>query len=410
MATQMTGKTFNVGGVLLERPFKIRRLGHFGINVIDMEKGKRFYKDLLGFRIVDVRDPLGGKPVPDEMKDFGDHNGYFFRYQSDHHAFVLYNHRVRGAMDRLGRWRKDVNVNQITWQVQSLEEVVGADKWLTDNGNNMVRRGRDMPGSNWHTYLMDPDWFQNELFYGIEQIGWDGYSKPNSMHKGGYHEFPELPHRSEYAEINEAIAKGMDPREGYRHTEALPEKYDVQGILLARPFKITRIGPVRLFCSDLEASLKFYRDMLGFIVTEETTCKGHRCVFLRNNTEHHSLALYPVELRKEIGLSENSKLMSFGVQVANYKQLRDAKAFLQEQGVQIKELPGELYPGIDYSFFALDGDNQAIQFYSSMEQIGWDGKPRPASQRRQVKPGVWPETIEGMSDTYAGETLLGPWN
>ncbi|MFN4282840.1 MAG: VOC family protein [Alphaproteobacteria bacterium] len=410
MATEMTGKKFDVGGVLLERPFKIRRLGHFGINVIDMEKGKRFYKDLLGFRIVDIRDPLGGKPVPDEMKEFGDHNGYFFRYQSDHHAFVLYNHRVRGAMDRLGRWRKDVNVNQITWQVQSLEEVVGADKWLTENGNNMVRRGRDMPGSNWHTYLMDPDWFQNELFYGIEQIGWDGYSKPNSMHKGGYHEFPELPHRSEYAEINEAIAQGMDPREGYRHTESLPEKYDVQGILLARPFKITRIGPVRLFCSDVEASLKFYRDMLGFIVTEEIVYKGHRCVFLRNNTEHHSMALYPIELRKEIGLSENSKLMSFGVQVANYKQLRDAKAFLQEQGVQIKELPGELYPGIDYSFFALDGDGQAIQFYYSMEQIGWDGKPRPASQRRPVKPGVWPETVEGLSDTYAGETLLGPWN
>ena len=69
MATQVPGKTYDVGGVLMERPFKIRRLGHFGINVVDMEKGKRFYRDLLGFRIVDVRDPLGGMSLVDE--DFG---------------------------------------------------------------------------------------------------------------------------------------------------------------------------------------------------------------------------------------------------------------------------------------------------------------------------------------------------
>ena len=410
MATQVPGKTYDVGGVLMERPFKIRRLGHFGINVVYMEKGKRFYRDLLGFRVVDVRDPLGGKPKPDAIKDFGDHQGYFFRYQSDHHAFVLYNHNVRGAMDRLGRWRKDVTVNQITWQVQSLQEVVEANQWLTDGGGNMVRRGRDMPGSNWHTYLMDPDWFQNELYYGIEQIGWDGYSKPHSMHDGEYHEFPTLPHRSEYAEVNDAIAKGMDPRTGYRHTETLPEKYDAQGIMLARPFKITRIGPVRLFVTDMAASLKFYRDTLGFTVTEEITYKGHRCVFLRVNTEHHSMALYPIELRKEIGLSEHTKLASFGVQVANYRQLREARDFLKQNGVEIKELPNELYPGIDYSFFAIDGDGQAIQFYYYMEQIGWDGKARPVSQRRAVKPGVWPETLDALSDSYTGETLLGPWN
>ena len=54
MATQVPGKRYDVGGVLMERPFKIRRLGHFGINVVDMEKGKRFYRDLLGFRVVDV--------------------------------------------------------------------------------------------------------------------------------------------------------------------------------------------------------------------------------------------------------------------------------------------------------------------------------------------------------------------
>lgn len=47
---------FNVGGVLLDQPFKIRRLGHFGFNLENMEAGVSFYADLLGFRISDIMD------------------------------------------------------------------------------------------------------------------------------------------------------------------------------------------------------------------------------------------------------------------------------------------------------------------------------------------------------------------
>jgi hypothetical protein len=39
---------FNVGGVLLNQPFKIRRLGHFEFNLSDVEAGIHFYVDLLG--------------------------------------------------------------------------------------------------------------------------------------------------------------------------------------------------------------------------------------------------------------------------------------------------------------------------------------------------------------------------
>ena len=148
---------FDVGGILLDRPFKIRRLGHFGINVTDMEAGLRFYRELLGFRITDIRDPFAGKEVPDEIKRFGDHKGYFFRYASDHHAFVMYNHNVRGATDTKGRWRRHVTINQITWQVGSLGEIVHAIDYFKEREIPVARTGRDMPGSNWHTYLLDPD-------------------------------------------------------------------------------------------------------------------------------------------------------------------------------------------------------------------------------------------------------------
>ncbi len=42
MAEQATNE-FRVGGYRLERPFKIRRLGHFGFYAYDMEKSLEFF-------------------------------------------------------------------------------------------------------------------------------------------------------------------------------------------------------------------------------------------------------------------------------------------------------------------------------------------------------------------------------
>ena len=409
MLDSIDGK-YNVGGVLLDRPFKIRRLGHFGINAIKMEEALHFYHALMGFKIVDIRDPFPeGREIPPKLKKFGDLRGYFFRYSHDHHAFVLYNHRQRGALDRLGRWRENITVNQITWQVGTLAEVVQGHQWLTERGNNMIRAGRDMPGSNWHTYLMDADWFQNELYYGIEQIGWNGYSKPWDMHNREYKEPAPLPQISEYREVTDAVESGIELNTGYRDIEPMEEKYDVDGILLGRPFKITKIGPVRLFCQDIAAALHFYRDTLGFVETETIEFRGHQCVFLRNNTEHHSMALYPIGLRKELGCREDTQLFAFAVRLANYQQLKNAVKFFQEQGCTVRDdIPQELYPGIDYSAFILDPDGLLIQLYAYMEQVGWDGRPRPASERRNIKRGDWPDTIDQFSDSYMGEPFLGP--
>jgi catechol 2,3-dioxygenase-like lactoylglutathione lyase family enzyme len=193
-----------------------------------------------------------------------------------------------------------------------------------------------------------------------------------------------------------------------RHVEKGPFKYDVGGVLLARPFKVIKIGPVRLFVRDLQKCVDWYTQVLGLRVTEEVEYEGHRCVFLRCNTEHHSLALYPIELRANLGLSPHTTCMSFGNQVGDYQQLRNAVDYLKAEGVTIKYLPPELFPGIDYSAFAVDPDGHTIQLYYYMEQVGWDGKVRPKSKRRKVNNNKWPEAVKPMADTFDGETLLGP--
>lgn len=390
---------FDVGGVLLDRPFKVRRLGHFGFNVNDLEAHRHFYGDLLGFKTSDVM-----------TMDDGAARGIFMRYGGDHHAFVLFKRPPAGQPGPGSSSNPEVTLNQITWQVGSLAEVGNAAKWFTENDIQILRVGRDMPGSNWHAYLPDPDGHTNELYYGIEQVGWDGLSKPRSMYYRGFREAPPLPQINELQEVNDAIAEGIDVHSGYRQEDEPPAVYEVDGIMLARPFKITKIGPVSLFVDDLDAAERFYRERMGFVKTEETSWQGHRGVFMRANTEHHSLALYPKTLRADIGFSPHSSCMAFGVQLANYRQLRDAVAFLRENGVTVRlDVPSELTPGIDYVAYAFDPDGHCIQLYYYMEQVGWDGQPRPASMRRQVEPGEWPAALEPMSDTFQGEVFTGPW-
>src|SRR5205085_12678038 len=98
---------------------------------------------------------------------------------------------------------------------------------------------------------------------------------------------PPLPQISEFDEVEAAIADRIDLQSGFRYREGNARTFDVDGILLARPFKIVRIGPVRLFVSDVDRALAFYRDVLGLSHSTSVTWNGHRCEFLRANSEHH---------------------------------------------------------------------------------------------------------------------------
>src|ERR1700685_4075231 len=206
------GQRYNVGGVMLERPFKIRRLEHFGFNMDRIEEGRAFYGDLLGFKISDLADFSRAPWV-------------------SHHAMVLFSKKLMDhRADR--KFVPGITVNQITWQCGSLKEIGDAHSYFTEHQVRIQRVGRDMPGSNWHTYVYDPDGHTNELYYGIEQIGWNQLSKPRAMYYRGFNEKPPLPQMSESAELAEAREKGIDLYSGHKPNGSLAETYDVDGVLL----------------------------------------------------------------------------------------------------------------------------------------------------------------------------------
>ena len=401
---------YSVGGVLLNRPFKIRRLGHFGFNITKLDEGLNFYSNLLGFKVSDPHHFSNlSAEAEEKVKQFGQIHGYFMHHGSDHHSFVLFNKLVTDTLAAFrGRTLKpDMTINQITWQVGSMAEVANGAQFLRKNDVPIVKTGRDMPGSNWHVYAFDPDLHNNELYYGIEQIGWTVRSKPKAMYYRRFDETPPLPIMSEEDEIEDAKKKGIDVYSGHNHKETLPAKYDVEGVLLPRPFKVTKIGPVNLFVTNLQKSEAFYTKIYGFTKTEEVNYKGHSCIFLRCGNEHHSLALFPIELRAELGLNEHTTCASFGLEVTSYNQLRNAVTFLTNHGVKTIDFPEELHPGIDYAKYVLDPDGHCLQLYYYMEQLGWEGKPRPKELRR-VAQKDWPENLEPLSDTYADQVFQGP--
>ncbi len=404
MATQIKAQTYDVGGVKLARPFKVRRLGHFGLHLDHLAEGVRFYTDLLGFRVSDTMDFRHGGRNPEIYDGVDDTRAFFLRFGGDHHAFVL---GGKQAADARRGFKGDDSTGQMSYQVGSLGEVGNAVPWLTEQGQKIRTTGRDMPGSNWHVYFTDPDRRTIELFYGMEQIGWNGRTKPKPMYDRRFHEAPPLPQMSEFDEVEQALGKGVDIDAGYRHVE-LPARFDVEGVLLPRPFKIVNLGPLHLFVRDMAAAESFYRDVMGFTLTEEVIWQGERCLFFRVNTEHHTVGLYPIALRSALGISSQTTCLSFGVQLGSYCQLREAVNFLKAEGCQIRELPAELAPGVDYTAYVSDPDGHAVQLYFQMDQIGWDGKARPAELRSRLPLQQWPNEVDGQPDSYTGQVFLGP--
>lgn len=395
---KITGSKYNVGGVALDRPFKILRLGHFGFNAADLEASRRFYFDLLGFFITE---PAGA--------------GYFGRHAGDHHSFALFDKKRFNEREYVGErakhFREDNDINQITWQVQSIAEMADATKYFHDIGVEVIREGRaGGGGSQYHLYVWDPADQVFELYYGIEQISWNGYARPVAM-RHGTQIAPTEPQLPEYELVNRDLRNGINILDGRRWVSDMPLKYNVDGVLLPQPFKITKVGPVNLFVDDYEQLKRWHTQVMGFTLTEEVEWQGEKCAFLRCNNEHHSLGLFPKSWRKKLGLSESTSNLSFGLQLANYRQLQDAVKFLRDHGVRVETdiIPPELHPGIDYAAYAFDPDGHCLELYFSMEQVGWDGKPRPKELRRPVDPHNWPEILEPLTDTYTGEPFIGPW-
>ena len=167
----IASQQYNVGGILLARPFKVRRLGHFGFNALKMAEGLNLTTPSWASKFRRTRFCQGAWHARASKNARG--RTRFF-HAPRHRPSLVCAVQQRGhgpPADR--KFRPEVTINQITWQVGSLKEVVDAFHYFQERDVPIQRVGRDMPGSNWHCYVYDPDGHTNEFYYGIEQVGWN---------------------------------------------------------------------------------------------------------------------------------------------------------------------------------------------------------------------------------------------
>ena len=161
MATATMNRTYDVGGVQLERPFRVVRLGHFGFNVTDQETALRFYSDLLGLPMTDTRNFGEMMKLPNPTGRDG--KGYFLRVAGDHHSVVLFPHWTQ--MQRPGdKFPGAEWISHMAWQVGTLREVTEGKRWLIERQTKVARPGgRDARGANWNFTVTDADGISNEI-------------------------------------------------------------------------------------------------------------------------------------------------------------------------------------------------------------------------------------------------------
>jgi catechol 2,3-dioxygenase-like lactoylglutathione lyase family enzyme len=146
------------------------------------------------------------------------------------------------------------------------------------------------------------------------------------------------------------------------------------------PIRVKKLGHVGLYCRDLDAMVDFYTRVLGFQVSD-TNERGY--VFLRFGPDHHSLVLArmpPEERAKKPGATV---IQQIAFEVDDLETVKRIRAYLVAKGARVLGAIKHEGPGGNYTFDFEDPEGNRLQFFSDMDQIGWDGKSRPKEQWRR---------------------------
>ena len=146
------------------------------------------------------------------------------------------------------------------------------------------------------------------------------------------------------------------------------------------PIKVNKLGHLVYEVSDIEATTKFWTDILGFEVSD-TNQWG--MVFLRSAGDHHSIALVPAPKKARPAADAGLRFHHMAMEVEGMDMLFKARDFLHERGIEV-DFEGRRGPGGNTGLEFADPDGYMFEIYCNMDQVGADGKTRPAEQFDRV--------------------------
>ena len=146
------------------------------------------------------------------------------------------------------------------------------------------------------------------------------------------------------------------------------------------PIRIKKIGHVVLSVSDIERSAKFWTEIMGFKFSDRNE---HGMQFFRNATDHHTVALIQAKEKNELPKQGQVGFDHMALEVATVSELFKIRDFLKSKGVTIF-YEGRRGPGGNPGLEFYDPDGYKIEIYSAMDQIGTDGRSRPANEWKRA--------------------------
>ena len=161
------------------------------------------------------------------------------------------------------------------------------------------------------------------------------------------------------------------------------------------PFRVAKLGHVVLNVADIERSVHFYTEVLGFAVSDvyppEMVPGG--MVFMRCNSDHHGVAL--VGSLKQSAKSVELHHLAF--EVATLEEVLRAREHLRGHGVTI-DFEGRRRAGCQIAVEFRDPDGHRLEIYWGVDQVGSDGHVRPSSEWK------WAHSLEeAVADPVRGQ-------
>lgn len=146
-------------------------------------------------------------------------------------------------------------------------------------------------------------------------------------------------------------------------------------IVMAEPARApvaagTRIGHVHLKVADLDRALAFYRDVLGFSVTQRY---GSQAVFLSADGYHHDLGLNTWESKGGNPPPPGTTgLYHTAILYPDRASLGDALRRLVEAGIR---LDGAADHGVSEALYLTDPDGNGVELYRDRPEAEWPRNP-----------------------------------
>lgn len=153
----------------------------------------------------------------------------------------------------------------------------------------------------------------------------------------------------------------------------------------------TTIGHVHLTVADLDRSLGFYRDVLGF---EVTTTYGTQAVFLSAGGYHHHIGLNTWAGPRAVPSPEgHTGLYHFAILLPSRVELAKVLKRLIEAGYP---LDGSADHGVSEAIYLRDPDNNGVELYVDRPKEAW-----PKDAYGQLSMDTVPLDIESILETLS---------